>query len=259
MKKQDRQGARTPAGLEQKYGFGRFFSEQEKVNARQNSELNQTNLTMKEFISLATTSIEKLQKDMTAANRTMQSISEKNAELEAKNAEIEAKSMELEESNKALVESNSSLQNQLAKYWETVYPVGSVYMSLSNKNPTTLFGGTWERLKDTFLLAAGDTYAAGTTGGEAEHNHQYGIQYNTYHGATPWESTATSGVLVYDKEGNISISTQNTIGTDTINVNSNSAAGKKSVSANRYRHYGTTSATNNMPPYTTVYVWKRTA
>lgn len=52
----------------------------------------------------------------------------------------------------------------------SVYPVGAIYMSVSNINPATLFGfGTWEQIKDRFLLAAGDTYAAGSIGGEAEH------------------------------------------------------------------------------------------
>ena len=51
----------------------------------------------------------------------------------------------------------------------TPYPVGAIYMSVFDTSPASLFGGTWERLKDRFLLAAGDTYAAGDTGGEAEH------------------------------------------------------------------------------------------
>nr|DAM44134.1 MAG TPA: baseplate protein [Caudoviricetes sp.] len=50
-----------------------------------------------------------------------------------------------------------------------VYPVGSIYMSVNSVSPATLFGGTWERIKDQFLLAAGDKYAAGKTGGEATH------------------------------------------------------------------------------------------
>lgn len=36
---------------------------------------------------------------------------------------------------------NSALSNIL----NTVYPVGSIYYSTSNNNPSTLFGGTWER------------------------------------------------------------------------------------------------------------------
>lgn len=48
-----------------------------------------------------------------------------------------------------------------------IYPVGSLYMSAKATSPASLFGGTWERIKDRFILAAGDTYAAGSTGGEA--------------------------------------------------------------------------------------------
>lgn len=48
-----------------------------------------------------------------------------------------------------------------------IYPVGSIYMSVANASPATLFGGTWAQLKDRFLLGAGDTYTAGDTGGAA--------------------------------------------------------------------------------------------
>ena len=53
---------------------------------------------------------------------------------------------------------------------ETVYPVGAIYISVNSINPATLFGfGTWNQIEDRFLLAAGPTYTAGSTGGEAEH------------------------------------------------------------------------------------------
>lgn len=50
---------------------------------------------------------------------------------------------------------------------DLIYPVGSIYMSVSSASPSALFGGTWEQLKDRFLLGAGDTYTAGDTGGAA--------------------------------------------------------------------------------------------
>lgn len=50
-----------------------------------------------------------------------------------------------------------------------LYPVGSIYMSTENTSPASMFGGTWEQIKDKFLLSAGDTYSAGATGGEASH------------------------------------------------------------------------------------------
>lgn len=49
----------------------------------------------------------------------------------------------------------------------SAYPVGSIYLSVLETNPTDLFGfGTWERIKDKFLLASGDLYAAGSEGAE---------------------------------------------------------------------------------------------
>ena len=48
-----------------------------------------------------------------------------------------------------------------------IYPVGSIYWSSNNTNPGTLFGGTWTQIKDRFILAAGDSYTNGATGGAA--------------------------------------------------------------------------------------------
>lgn len=53
--------------------------------------------------------------------------------------------------------------------FEIVYPVGSIYMSVSSTSPATLFGGTWTQIQDTFLVSAGSTYTAGGTGGSATH------------------------------------------------------------------------------------------
>ncbi len=47
------------------------------------------------------------------------------------------------------------------------HPVGSLYWSMEATDPAALFGGTWEQIKDQFVLAAGDTYKAGTSGGAA--------------------------------------------------------------------------------------------
>ena len=47
------------------------------------------------------------------------------------------------------------------------FPIGYIYLSVSNVNPSTYFGGTWEQIKDVFLLSAGTTYTAGSTGGAA--------------------------------------------------------------------------------------------
>lgn len=49
---------------------------------------------------------------------------------------------------------------------DAVYPVGSLYWSSKDTDPSTLFGGTWVQIKDRFILACGDTYnTTGATGG----------------------------------------------------------------------------------------------
>lgn len=53
---------------------------------------------------------------------------------------------------------------------QMAYPVGSIYLSVNNVDPATIFSGTtWERITDKFLLAGGNSYSIGATGGEATH------------------------------------------------------------------------------------------
>ena len=50
------------------------------------------------------------------------------------------------------------------------FPVGYVYQSTVSINLSQQYPGTtWEQIKDVFLLTAGNTYTAGSTGGEATH------------------------------------------------------------------------------------------
>ena len=48
------------------------------------------------------------------------------------------------------------------------FPVG--FGGFFQTDPNSIYSGTtWEQKKDVFILASGDTYKAGSTGGEAEH------------------------------------------------------------------------------------------
>ena len=132
----------------------------------------------------------------------------------------------------------------LNKQVDMMYPVGSIYMSVNDTSPTTLFGGTWERIKDTFLLSAGDTYSGGSTGGEATHTLNVNEMPSHIHslGNTPAWPTSTHTVkdwgVVYD---------------------SGDTTSPYTPWINKTGSVGGSQAHNNMPPYLTVFVWKRTA
>lgn len=130
-----------------------------------------------------------------------------------------------------------------------IYPVGAIYMSVNAASPATLFGGTWERIQDTFLLAAGSTYAAGTTGGEAEHTLTKEEMPNHRH---------TSDSFMYGYPNyTTDVNTYCTWVNNGIQNSNDPATGENG--AVRTSYVGGNKAHNNMPPYMAVYVWKRTA
>lgn len=86
------------------------------------------------------------------------------------NADISATNAELENTNERLDATNAALDvvsTALSEVWKTIYPIGSIYINVNNVNPAILFGGTWVRIKDKFILASGDVYANGSEGGAA--------------------------------------------------------------------------------------------
>lgn len=132
---------------------------------------------------------------------------------------------------------------------EQTYPVGAIYLSVDSTSPASLFGGTWTQLKDRFLLGAGDTYSNGATGGNATHRH------NLSDGFAKIGLSGNPLALVYREKSvqNVDVwQNQFYIGVNSYTANSNNI------------NYGTelggaTGYQNNMPPYLTVYMWKRTA
>lgn len=132
-----------------------------------------------------------------------------------------------------------------------IYPVGSIYMSINSVSPQTLFGGTWERITDTFLLAAGDTYAAGSTGGESEHT----LIVNEMPNHGKHLLTSNSSILSTGNAKGAYLGTMKSYGS--------TGRGWDSPSGGEYyptgQYVGGGAAHNNMPPYLAVYMWKRTA
>ena len=77
-----------------------------------------------------------------------------------------AESIEIKPYQSAISEMQTTLQNSINSYWQTIYPVGAIYISVNSTSPATLFGGTWEALRDRFLIGAGNSYAVNGTGGQ---------------------------------------------------------------------------------------------
>lgn len=53
---------------------------------------------------------------------------------------------------------------------DLIHPVGSIYWSTNITSPETLFGGTWEQIKDTFIVSRGDALYGEDVGGGKAHN-----------------------------------------------------------------------------------------
>lgn len=144
-----------------------------------------------------------------------------------------------------------------------IYPVGSIYLSVNNINPSTLFGGVWEQIKDRFLLACGNTYANGSVGGEANvtlnsnqmpsHNHGATISNagNHNHGYESQKKRYVDSVM----SGVGSILASNTAYNYAVYYHTDSAGNHNhGITIN---NTGGNQAHNNMPPYLSVYMWKR--
>lgn len=145
------------------------------------------------------------------------------------------------------------------KLVDYIYPVGSIYMSVNQANPELLFGGKWEKIEDRFLLAAGSKYASGSVGGEESHI------------LTIEEQPKLTGYIQFRQAGEFNILDSFTNANNCfeyIDHGGNKWGNRMATEPNNndwnknalvtYNNGGKNMAHNNMPPYLTVYMWKRT-
>jgi hypothetical protein len=144
--------------------------------------------------------------------------------------------------------------------WLSIYPIGSIYMSVNNVNPSTIFGGTWTQIKDRFLLACGDTYNNGATGGVASNPYTpAGTVSNTTLNINQIPSH-THGVPTYGF--NKAAGTEAGAGvTDNPSIIQGYVDTQAVGGGQPHNHgfSGTATTFDNMPPYLAVNVWVRTA
>ncbi len=149
--------------------------------------------------------------------------------------------------------------------FESVYPVGSVYISANAVSPEKLFGGIWERIEGKFLLAADNTFMPGTTGGAKSHSHT-----TSGHALTLAEMPEHQGHLYTNGDAiwpSISedtyympISVVSKYGSRPYICRAGNEAVPRGFSrgSGASHSHGNTGSTGNMPPYLAVYIWQRT-
>lgn len=139
---------------------------------------------------------------------------------------------------KYLEETVAKLRKEVAASLDKNHPVGSIYCSEDPTEPEKLFGGTWERIRDKFILAAGSAYSAGSTGGAASHKLTVDEMPSHTHDVKRY----TSGGELTGNALETAVAVTGTI---------DHAYGAMAT--------GGGAAHNNMPPYLAMYIWKRIA
>lgn len=143
-------------------------------------------------------------------------------------------------------ETDDLIYNQI----DVIYPIGSVYISVSETNPAELFTGTeWEKIEGRFLLGSGDltdeqdnvldSYSLGEEDGE--HQHTLTVNEMPSHTHTPELPIWNDGDVVYELSNHVIWGYHNTSQINLLNST------------------GGSQAHNNMPPYLAVNIWQRTA
>lgn len=165
---------------------------------------------------------------------------------------------------------------------DSIYPVGSIYMSVNSTSPATLFGGSWERLQNRFLVGAGSTYSAGSTGGSATDTVEIDISTSgglaSHHHSFSYNKASSASVPT-DKVGLVTFNDEYQGGLDAQGIECNyryipirTSSGSISASVSSTSSSGTTgnagsgsggasgsdsAVVDTVPPYLSVYMWKR--
>lgn len=165
-----------------------------------------------------------------------------------------------------------TIVDEINNFTNKIYPVGSIYMSFSPTDPSTLFGGTWLKLENKFLLGSG-TRNVNVTGGEENHTltvNEMPVHTHSQnaHNHAPKENSSYSGLTFLVGVQNASFTSSNYYSLSTLKTGKASivytthASGllNPNVTANSIatnNNTGGGKTHNNMPPYVVVHMWRR--
>lgn len=131
---------------------------------------------------------------------------------------------------------------------DALYPVGSIYISVENVNPSSFIGGSWSAITDRFLVGNGDKFTAGVSGGTTSYALRacIGAVNDDVGSLGYWPTGSVGGSSTYQTNYKIggSTSTVTKINHSTVVCDGNQ---------------GRSTAVSIKPPYLCVYMWKRTS
>ena len=158
---------------------------------------------------------------------------------------------------------------------DKIYPVGSIYMSVNSTNPGTLFGGTWVRWGNGRALVSvneseTEFNSVEKVGGEKTHvittaempSHTHSVKAQTV-------TTSTNGKHTHSGHSNQDIASGTSSKNRIVKGGDNTVSGfllengdhshTVTIPASTTGSTGSGVGHNNLPPYITCYMWKRTA
>ena len=165
--------------------------------------------------------------------------------------ELAKKIAELE---KIVSDNKSELENKINSNFDKIYPVGSIYISTSSANPSTIYGGTWERYgqgKTLVGLNESETEFSTVNKIGGEKTHTLTINEMPSHNHQIGSGAGSNGLIIGSApESNI------LVGVNNYYIKYDGVGNGPSTYLNTY-NVGGSSAHNNLQPYITVYMWKR--
>ena len=170
------------------------------------------------------------------------------------------------ENNKTSILNLTNKENSNNVFLKT-YPVGSIYISTSSTNPSTIYGGTWERYGQGKTLV-------GLNESESEFSTVNKIGGEKTHTLSVAEIPSHSHEIIFgpDENGSILFNSSDAVGSMWVYEGEYRFAVRKDVTSTSYpsvisksniwnypytANVGGSSAHNNLQPYITVYMWKR--
>ena len=168
--------------------------------------------------------------------------------------------------------------NDITDLIDRIYPVGAIYISANSANPSTLFGGTWVKIEDQFLLASANGQGVGQTDGYADatlvshnhtqdshthtqntHTHTLGSSKNflTIASGDNWQYTSKRSMTTSSGSKYYPYASSTTGGIDQFSAtNTTTATNNEETATNQYE--GVDPTGKNLPPYLAVNIWRRT-